>query len=65
MRKEVNANAAILITTIILDVVVLGVFLMVKASNDMMVIYAALIGMFLIFSGERIFLQRYKMKKIR
>ena len=65
LRKEVNANAAILITAIILDVIVLGVFLMVKASNDMMVIYAALIGMFLIFSGERIFLQRYKMKKLR
>ncbi len=56
LRKEINANGFVLITAIIFDVIVLGAFLMVKAQTDMMVIYAALIGMALIFSGERIFL---------
>ena len=60
LRKEINANAAILITAIVFDVVVLGVFLKVKASSDMMVIYAALIGILVIFSGERLFLRRYR-----
>lgn len=58
LRKEINANGFILISAIIFDVVVLGAFLMVKAKTDMMVIYAAIIGMALIFIGERIFLRR-------
>lgn len=58
LRKEINANGFILISAIIFDVVVLGAFLMVKARTDMMVIYAAIIGMALIFIGERIFLHR-------
>ena len=58
LRKEINANGFILISAIIFDVVVLGAFLMVKAKTDMMVIYAAIIGMALIFIGEGIFLRR-------
>lgn len=58
LRKEINANGFILISAIIFDVIVLGAFLMVKAKTDMMVIYAAIIGMALIFIGERIFLHR-------
>ncbi|MFV1998166.1 MAG: APC family permease [Acidiferrobacterales bacterium] len=60
LRKEVKANGAILVTAIIFDVVVLGVFLMVKASTDMMVIYAALAGILVIFVGERVFLREAK-----
>lgn len=56
LRKEINANGFILISAIIFDVIVLGAFLMVKAKTDIMVIYAAIIGMALIFIGERIFL---------
>lgn len=63
LRKEIKANAAILITAIIFDVVVLSSFLMVKASTDMMVIYAALIGILVIFTGERFFLNRYQTKE--
>ena len=64
LRKEINANAAILITAIVFDVVVLGAFLIVKASTDMMVIYASLVGMLVIFIGERIFLQRSQKEEI-
>jgi len=57
LRKEINASAFILISAIIFDIVVLGAFLMIKAQTDMMVIYAAIIGMLLIFIGERYFLR--------
>ncbi len=57
LRKDINASSFILILAIIFDIVVLGAFLMVKAQTDMMVIYAAAIGMTFIFIGERIFLR--------
>ena len=57
LRKEIMANAVILITAITFDVVVLGAFLIVKASTDMMVIYAALLGILIIFIGEKVFLR--------
>lgn len=57
LRKEVEANAAILITAIVLDVVVLGAFLWVKAQSDMLVIWASLAGLIIIFVGERLFLR--------
>jgi amino acid transporter len=60
LRKEVEANAAILITAIVLDVIVLGAFLWVKAQSDMLVIWASLIGLVFIFAGERIFIHQYK-----
>lgn len=64
LRQQINANAFILISAIIFDVIVLGAFLMVKARTDMMVIYAAIIGMALIFAGERFFLRaNYKNKE--
>ncbi len=58
LRKEVKANAVILIAAIAFDVIVLGAFLMVKASTDMMVIYAALAGVLIVFIGERLFLRK-------
>jgi amino acid transporter len=58
LRKEIKANAAILMTAIVFDVVVLAAFLMVKASTDRMVIYAALIGILIVFVGERFFLRQ-------
>jgi amino acid transporter len=64
LRKEINANAFILISAIIFDVVVLGAFLIVKASTDIMVIYAALIGILFIFIGESIFLKKYRNEEL-
>ncbi len=58
LRKKIKANAAILITAIAFDVVVLGAFLVVKASTDTMVIYAALVGILTVFIGERLFLRQ-------
>jgi len=58
LRKEIKANAAVLITAIVFDVVVLSAFLIVKASTDMMVIYAALVGVLIVFVGERFYLRQ-------
>lgn len=57
LREEVKANAAILVTAIVLDVVVLAALLVIKASSDLLVLYAAAGGMVLIFAGERLFLR--------
>tara|TARA_B100001123_G_scaffold317935_1_gene356326 strand:+ start:329 stop:1645 length:1317 start_codon:yes stop_codon:yes gene_type:complete len=56
LRKEVQANTFILVTAIVLDAVVLGALLWIKAQSDMMVIYAAIVGMIAVFAGERWFL---------
>ncbi|MEQ8854889.1 MULTISPECIES: APC family permease [Gimesia] len=56
LRKDVEANSLVLITAIILDVVVLGAFLVVKAQTDMLVIYVSLAGLSLIFLGVWLFL---------
>ncbi|MBL1319916.1 MAG: APC family permease [Methylophaga sp.] len=58
LRKDINAHAGILLTAILLDVIVLAVFLQVKASTDMMVIYAAVAGILIVFIGERYFLNQ-------
>lgn len=58
LRKEISANAGILITAIMFDIIVLGAFLIVKASTDMMIIYAAVVGILIIFIGERFFLRK-------
>ena len=57
LRVEVGASAVILVTAIVMDVVVLGALIAIKASSDMTVIYAAAIGLVLIFAGERLFLR--------
>ncbi|MGB1547885.1 MAG: APC family permease [Alphaproteobacteria bacterium] len=57
LRKEIRANAVILVTAIVLDAVVLGALLIIKANTDALVIYAAVVGMAIIFAGERLFLR--------
>jgi hypothetical protein len=57
LREQIRASKIILITAIILDVVVLAAFLFVKAQTDMLVIYAAMVGLSVIFLGERLFLR--------
>jgi len=64
LRKEIHANTFILISAIIFDVIVLGAFLIVKASTDIMIIYAALIGFLFILIGESIFLRKYRTEEL-
>lgn len=58
LRKEVNASATVLIIAIVMDVVVLGALLVIKAQSDMTVIYSAAVGIALVFFGEKLFLRR-------
>lgn len=60
LRKEVKAKAGIVVTAIILDLVVLGAFLWVKGTSDVLVIIVAAVLMVLIFAGEKWFLRRKK-----
>ncbi|MDA3932921.1 MAG: APC family permease [Gammaproteobacteria bacterium] len=59
LRKKLEANGLILLTAIMLDLLVLGAFLAVKARNDMLVVLVALLMMILLFAGERLFLRGY------
>ncbi len=60
LRKELKANPMILITAIVLDVVVLVGLLWVKAGSDSLVLWAAGIGLVLVFAGEKVFLRGKK-----
>jgi amino acid transporter len=56
LRKDIEANATILITAIVLDIIILAAFVWVKAQSDMLVLWASLTGLIIIFAGERLFL---------
>ncbi len=58
LRKQIQANTFILVMAIIFDVVVLVSFVMVKASTDVLVIYAAVFGLIFVFLGERLYLRK-------
>ena len=60
LRKEIEAKAAIVITAIILDLVVLGAFLWIKISSDPLVVIVAVILTILVFTGEKWFLKKNK-----
>lgn len=57
LRAEVKANPFILGSAIILDVIVLGAFIVVKAQTDMLVVVVSLLAMLLIFTGTKLFLR--------
>ncbi len=63
LRKEIKANASIIITAIILDLIVLGAFLWIKLSSDVLVVIVAAVLMVLIYLGEKWFLIRSAAKK--
>ncbi len=57
LRKDVYANPVILISALLLDLIVLIAFLWIKASSDMFVVIVSLIGIVLVFAGEKWFLR--------
>ncbi|GGD89180.1 APC family permease [Planktosalinus lacus] len=62
LRKEIKANAGILITAIILDAVVLGAFLYIKSKSDPFVVIISLLFMVAIFAAEYWFLKTRNQK---
>lgn len=57
LRKEIQANSAILMAAIGFDAIVLTAFIWVKADTDLLVVWFALGGIAAIFLAERIFLR--------
>ena len=58
LKKDIKANTYIIATAIFLDLVVLGAFLYIKASSDLLVVVVSAVLMVLIFTGEKWFLKR-------
>jgi len=57
LRKEVGAKTWVLLTAMVLDVIVLGAFLFVKAQSDLLIVWISLIGLALVFGAEKWFLK--------
>lgn len=57
LRKDVEANAAILIAALVMDAAVLGALLVTKGGSDPLVLIVSAIGFALIFGGEWWFLR--------
>jgi amino acid transporter len=60
VRREIGANAAILIAALALDAVVLAAFCWVKATTDPLILLFAAIGLLVIFAGEWWYLTRHR-----
>ncbi|MBK5223949.1 MAG: APC family permease [Acidimicrobiia bacterium] len=59
LRSRVEFKAAIVIGAIVLDIVVLGAFLWVKASEDALSLYVSAAGIVLVVAGERLFMRSH------
>jgi amino acid transporter len=59
LRKDVGANAAVLIAALVMDAAVLGALLVTKGGSDPLVLIVSAIGFVLIFGGEWWFLKKY------
>lgn len=57
LRREVQANGAVLLGAIALDAVVLGAFLVMKAQSDPLIIVVSIVGIASIFVFEAMFLR--------
>ena len=58
VRKEIGANAAILMAALVMDAVVLAAFLWVKGGSDPLILGFAGVGLLVIFGGEWLYLRR-------
>lgn len=57
LHDDVDANRAVLLTAILLDLVVLGAFLIMKGMSDPMIIAISLGGIAIIFGLEKLYLR--------
>jgi amino acid transporter len=58
VRKEIGANAAVLIAALVMDAVVLAAFVWVKGGSDPLILAFAGVGLLVIFGGEWLYLSR-------
>ncbi len=59
LRSQIEARPAIVATAIVLDVVILGAFLWVKASADPLILYVSAAAIVVIVIGERLFMRSH------
>ncbi|WP_339628706.1 APC family permease [uncultured Maribacter sp.] len=57
LKKDIKVKSWVIGTAIFLDLIVLGAFLWIKASSDILVVIVAAVLMVLIFTGEKWFLK--------
>ena len=57
LRKEVGARGPVLLTALALDAVILSALVAVKVRSDILVIYASIGGLILLFTGQWLFLR--------
>lgn len=63
LKGKVDANPVIVITAIVLDALVLGGFLWVKAQTNLTVVIVSAVFIIVTFFGEKIFLKNAKKEK--
>lgn len=57
LREDVGAKTWVLMTAILLDIIVIGAFLWVKAQSDILIVWISLSGLALVFGAEKWFLK--------
>jgi len=57
LRKKVGANPFILITALLFDTIVLGSFLYIKATTDILIVIVSISFIIIVFVGEHFFLR--------
>lgn len=60
LAKDVGAKPWILLTALVLDAIVLAAFIWVKVQTDILVVWASVIGLVLVFGGEKWFLKLHE-----
>lgn len=58
LREKIGANSFIVVTALVFDAIVLGAFVWVKATSDLLVVGVSILFIIIIFAGERFFLKR-------
>ncbi|MGB3829383.1 MAG: APC family permease [Ornithinimicrobium sp.] len=59
LRGRIDFAPAVVVTALVLDVIVLGAFVWVKATSDPLSLYVSVVGILLIVLGERLFMRSH------
>ncbi|WP_019414656.1 APC family permease [Paenisporosarcina sp. TG20] len=58
LREKIGANSFIVVMALVFDAIVLGAFVWVKATSDILVVGVSILLIIIIFAGEHFFLKR-------
>ena len=59
LRGRIDFAPGVVVTALVLDVIVLGAFIWVKATSDALSLYVSIAGILLIVLGERLFMRSH------